>query len=81
MKHWKCQECSREKESDDKTIIKFCPVCLGGMDEQDQVYNKRSKEFLECLGNGKTIYQCESENDMIDELFFWEKHKTGRKKC
>ena len=28
---------------------------------------QRVKEFLECLGNGKTIYQCEEENDMIDE--------------
>lgn len=27
----------------------------------------RTKEFLECLGNGKTIYQCEEENDRIDE--------------
>jgi hypothetical protein len=28
---------------------------------------KRAKEFLECLGNGKDIYQCEEENDRIDE--------------
>jgi hypothetical protein len=28
---------------------------------------ERAKEFLECLGNGKTIYQCESENDAIDK--------------
>ena len=28
---------------------------------------ERTKEFLECLGSGKSIYQCESENDMIDE--------------
>lgn len=27
----------------------------------------RTKEFLKCLGNGKSIYQCESENDRIDE--------------
>lgn len=27
----------------------------------------RCKEFLECLGNGKDIYQCESDNDRIDE--------------
>jgi len=27
----------------------------------------RAKEFLECLGNGKTIYECESENEKIDE--------------
>ncbi|MFA5395255.1 MAG: hypothetical protein WC346_04475 [Methanogenium sp.] len=24
---------------------------------------QRAKEFLECLGNGKTIYQCESEDE------------------
>lgn len=29
--------------------------------------DRREKEFLECLGNGKTIYQCELENDLIDE--------------
>jgi len=28
---------------------------------------ERAKEFLECLGNGKTIYQCEEENEEIDE--------------
>ena len=28
---------------------------------------KRIKEFLECLGNGKSIDQCESDNDLIDE--------------
>ncbi len=28
---------------------------------------KRIKEFLECLGNGKTIYDCEEENERIDE--------------
>jgi len=27
----------------------------------------RAKEFLECLGNGKTIYECEAENDAIDK--------------
>jgi len=27
----------------------------------------RAKEFLSCLGNGKSIYECEAENDMIDE--------------
>ncbi len=25
---------------------------------------QRAKEFIECLGNGKTIYQCEEENDI-----------------
>jgi len=29
---------------------------------------ERAREFLECLGNGKTIYQCEAENDLIDEV-------------
>lgn len=29
---------------------------------------ERIKEFLECLGNGESIYQCESENDLIDEI-------------
>jgi len=27
----------------------------------------RAKEFLECLGNGRTIYECESENDRIED--------------
>jgi len=30
--------------------------------------DERAKEFLTCLGNGKTIYECESENEMIDEI-------------
>lgn len=30
--------------------------------------DKREQEFFDCLGNGKDIYSCESENDMIDEL-------------
>ncbi len=29
---------------------------------------KRVEEFLECLGKGKSIYECESENDSIDEI-------------
>jgi len=33
---------------------------------------QRIREFLRCLGNGKTIYQCESENDWIDELLYGE---------
>jgi hypothetical protein len=28
---------------------------------------ERTKEFMECFGNGKSIYECESENDLIDE--------------
>jgi hypothetical protein len=27
----------------------------------------RAREFLECLGNGKTIYQIESEEELIEE--------------
>ena len=34
--------------------------------------DKRAEEFLSCLGNGKSIYQCEAENDDIKELFFQE---------
>ncbi len=30
--------------------------------------NKRAKEFLNCLGNGKSIYELENENDLIDEI-------------
>lgn len=29
---------------------------------------ERAEEFLKCLGNGKTIYECEAENDIIDEV-------------
>ena len=34
-----------------------------------RVLNKeeKAKEFLKSLGKGKTIYECESENDEIDE--------------
>lgn len=38
---------------------------------------QRAKEFVECLGNGKTIYQCEAENDTIDE--YMEEHKPTEK--
>lgn len=30
-----------------------------------QEITRRTKEFLECLGNA--IYECESDNEMIDE--------------
>jgi vesicle coat complex subunit len=33
-----------------------------------EIERQRASEFLECLGNGKTIYECEMENDFIDEL-------------
>lgn len=29
--------------------------------------NKRAKQFLALLGHGRTIYECEAENDRIDE--------------
>lgn len=35
---------------------------------------ERIKEFLECLGNGKSIDQCESDNDMIDGMLEEEKY-------
>ena len=37
--------------------------------------DQRVKEFLECLGNGKSIYECEAENDLIDEG--WEEEDCG----
>ncbi|MBI2629946.1 hypothetical protein HYW76_02500 [Candidatus Pacearchaeota archaeon] len=42
--------------------------------------NERAREFLECLGNGKTIYECESENDLIDAKLFRRKRDGNRKK-
>jgi hypothetical protein len=27
---------------------------------------QRTKEFLDCIGNGKNIYECEEENELID---------------
>ncbi len=29
--------------------------------------NQRCKEFLSCLGNGKTIYQIEAEEELNEE--------------
>ena len=29
----------------------------------------RAKEFLDCIGNGKSIYECERDNDLIDEEY------------
>jgi hypothetical protein len=37
------------------------------MTDKENKEDERAKEFLSCLGNGKTIYQCEEENDFIDE--------------
>ncbi|MFA5723662.1 MAG: hypothetical protein WC979_05370 [Candidatus Pacearchaeota archaeon] len=39
--------------SNDSHIIPF----------QESVKESRAKEFLKCLGNGKTIYQIEAEED------------------
>ena len=37
-------------------------------DEQiDEMNEKRAKEFLECMGNGKPIHQCEEDNNFLDE--------------
>lgn len=30
--------------------------------------SRRSEEFLDCLGCGKTIYELEEESDFIDEV-------------
>ena len=38
--------------------------------------DERAKEFLSCLGNGKTIYQCEEENDVIDEMLKVRRNKN-----
>ena len=34
------------------------------------IKNQRSKEFMDCMGNGKSIYECEAENDEIDAVAF-----------
>ena len=33
-----------------------------------QMNDERTKEFISCLGNGKSIYECESENEQKDRL-------------
>jgi hypothetical protein len=30
--------------------------------------SERAKEFLECIGNGKTIYQLEEEDELVDDF-------------
>ena len=35
--------------------------------ETEKINNERIKEFLSCLGNGKTIYQIESEEALRGE--------------
>ena len=29
--------------------------------------NMRTRDFLECMGNGKPIHQCEEDNDYIED--------------
>jgi len=43
------------------------------MDKKNK--EQRCKEFLECLGNGKTIYQIESEEEL------YEKTKCNKQNC
>lgn len=51
-----CCKCDRfVSEVDDKG---FCPSCAD---------DERAEDFISCLGNGKTIEQCEADNDKIDE--------------
>lgn len=33
-----------------------------------QMDDERVKEFWDCLGNGKSIYECEAENTEKDKL-------------
>ena len=35
--------------------------------ETENINEERAKEFLSCLGNGKTIYQIESEEALRGE--------------
>jgi len=35
------------------------------MNKQDQ--QQRVKEFLQCMGNGQSIYECEEENELMEE--------------
>ena len=37
-----------------------------GAEEEAEELDERAKEFLECLGNGKTIYECEFD-DFLEE--------------
>ncbi len=41
------------------------------------IAEQRAKEFLECLGHGKSIYECEAENDLIDEILFGDEVNDG----
>lgn len=36
------------------------------MENKKGIGNMRAVDFLECMGNGKPIHQCEEENDWID---------------
>ena len=37
----------------------------------NKLKEERTKEFINCLGNGKSIYQCEDENNEIDEELYY----------
>ena len=37
------------------------------MNTKKQNQDKRAEEFLSCLGHGKSIYELECDNDLIDE--------------
>ena len=30
--------------------------------------NQRAKEFIECVGNGNSIYECEADNENIEDM-------------
>jgi len=32
--------------------------------KKQEIINKRAKDFLECLGNGKTWYEIEAEEEL-----------------
>ena len=36
------------------------------MEDNKGIGNMRVIDFLECMGNGKPIHQCEEDNDFID---------------
>lgn len=40
---------------------------------------QRCKEFLSCLGNGKTIYQIESQLESEEELEVWREKREKEK--
>jgi len=42
----------------------------GGKEVMGNNDEERAREFLKCLGNGKSIFECEAENELIDDLFY-----------